>query len=625
LGQQALDFCDEHGVTPIIVLGRSYTIYNPVLNSNVPAIVREQGALPIPIDCYPVAADVPVFEDVFWGYGQRNLRAAHQIRRTEGTYSIWCSNYACGPDSFCLPLYAYQMEGKPYAVIETDGHSGDAGTKTRVEAFLYCVREDLARTERRSATSLHVLEQEKAQFTDVRARGEIVLITRMGPDTEALASCMRGVGVRAETLPMPTRERLALGRRHTSGKECVPLTLTVGTILQRLEEDRHNDTRFAVFMPTANGPCRFGLYALLHKVIYERLGWKDRVRVWSPHDAEYFADIPRGFSVLVMSGFMCADLMQEMLFDARPAERSTGAALRIYEEASAELFALLEKKGSENLELGFALGEVANGRLFGCAALLERTARRFAEVRVPGPLPTVAVVGEIYVRCDPFANDFVIDRLQARGIRVRFAPFNEWLEYTDYLAGLDERQEGFASWLSSQVQGWIQRQTYQIVTQIMGWPPRTRVQDALDAAAPYIRADLHGEAVLTVGAPVHEWRHGHIDAVLNVGPLECMPSKIAEAQFFHVAEQEGLLTLTLPFNGDPLDPELFDRFVFDVEQRFRQRQRHAAHQAPSAGISLFAQKLGQNFRLGRAAPVWVKSLARAAGTARFGPRPRRRE
>ena len=34
------------------------------------------------------------------------------------------------------------MEGKPFAVIETDGHSGDAGTRTRVEAFLHCVEED---------------------------------------------------------------------------------------------------------------------------------------------------------------------------------------------------------------------------------------------------------------------------------------------------------------------------------------------------------------------------------------------------------------------------------------------------------------------------------------------------
>ncbi len=113
-----------------------------VLNSNVPALLREQGAIGIPVDCYPVDADTPVFDDMYWGYGQRILRAAHQVRQTPGVYSLFCSNYACGPDSFSLHFYSYIMEGKPFAIIETDGHSGDAGTKTRVEAFLHCVEQD---------------------------------------------------------------------------------------------------------------------------------------------------------------------------------------------------------------------------------------------------------------------------------------------------------------------------------------------------------------------------------------------------------------------------------------------------------------------------------------------------
>ena len=63
----------------------------------------------------------------FWSYTQRILRAAHEIRRTPGVYSIFTSNYACGPDSFTLHHYTRLMEGKPFAIIETDGHAGDAG------------------------------------------------------------------------------------------------------------------------------------------------------------------------------------------------------------------------------------------------------------------------------------------------------------------------------------------------------------------------------------------------------------------------------------------------------------------------------------------------------------------
>ena len=89
IGERALDFCREHDVIPVVVLGRPYTIYNSVLNSNVPPLLREQGAIGIPIDCYEVSDDVPTFEGVYWGHGQKNLRAAHQIRRTPGLYSIF--------------------------------------------------------------------------------------------------------------------------------------------------------------------------------------------------------------------------------------------------------------------------------------------------------------------------------------------------------------------------------------------------------------------------------------------------------------------------------------------------------------------------------------------------------
>jgi len=195
-----------------------------------------------------------------------------------------------------------------------------------------------------------------------------------------------------------------------------------------------------------------------------------------------------------------------------------------------------------------------------------------AALKGPDRLPTVLVVGEIYVRCDPFANDFVIDRLESSGIRVRFAPFTEWLEYVDHVNAHSGQPRGFADWFSTQLRAQIQNSTYQIVARQLAWPPRTSVPDSLRAAAPYIRQELNGEAVLTLGGPLHEYGEGLIDGVLNVGPLECMPSKIAEAQFFHAAEDHRLLSLTLAVNGDPIDPELLDGFIFAVKERFfRQR------------------------------------------------------
>ena len=81
---------------------------------------------------------------------------------------------------------------------------------------------------------------------------------------------------------------------------------------------------------------------------------------------------------------------------------------------------------------------------------------------------------------------------------------------------------------------------------------------------------------------MHAWRDRHVDAVLSVGPLECMPNKLAESQLVHVGEAEGLLSLTVSTNGDPVDPEPLDAFAFEVHARFRGRAPSRAHRPESA-------------------------------------------
>lgn len=572
-GRRALAFCAEHDIVPVVVLGRPYTIYNGVLNSNVPALLREQGAIAIPVDCFPVEETTPAFPDIYWAHGQANVRAAHQIRRTPGVWSLYCSNYSCGPDSFVLHFYAYAMEGKPYAVIETDGHSGDAGTKTRVEAFLHCVAGDrLPAAPPRVPNDFRHVRRDATGLADVRARGDRLLIPRMGPAAEVVAACFRAAGVPAESLPMPDREALGTGRRFTSGKECLPMALTLGSLLQRLARERERGTRFTFLMATTSGPCRFGAYHLLDRITLARLGWADRVRLWSPLDRDYFDSLPAGFEALVCSAFVGSDLLLESLYHARPVETRRGAAAAIYERRFRELIALAERQPGAQLSATRAIAEIASGRLFGVRRLLRDAARELASVRGTGQPPTVLVLGEIYVRCDPFANDFVIDHLEARGVRCRFAPFNEWIEYTDAWGEMMGTTRGLAR-LKPRLRQRIQDVAYRTVADVLGWPPRPRVRDSLHAAATYLRPDLGGEAVLTLGDAVHEWRNGLIDGVVSVGPLECMPTKLAASQFFHVAEREGLLSLTLSLNGEPADVEALDNFAYEVHARRAARTR----------------------------------------------------
>ena len=64
---------------------------------------------------------------------------------------------------------------------------------------------------------------------------ESVLIPMLGANSEVLAAGLRGRGLRAETLPPVDAEALRVGRRLTSGKECIPACMNLGALIRRLK------------------------------------------------------------------------------------------------------------------------------------------------------------------------------------------------------------------------------------------------------------------------------------------------------------------------------------------------------------------------------------------------------
>jgi hypothetical protein len=176
------------------------------------------------------------------------------------------------------------------------------------------------------------------------------------------------------------------------------------------------------------------------------------------------------------------------------------------------------------------------------------------------------------VRGVDFANDFLVQKLEARGLRVHLATKTEWVQYCGYAATLEDGRNRLVDRFSNWVRRRIEAAAFAAMAPFLNWPCPVSTAESLTAAEPYVSPALLGEAVLTVGAPLHEWRHGQIDAVICVGPLECMPTKIAEAQYHHLAEREGVLSLTLNFNGDPLNTTALDNFAYEVKSRFAGRR-----------------------------------------------------
>ncbi|MDZ7318326.1 MAG: acyl-CoA dehydratase activase [candidate division KSB1 bacterium] len=138
-GEEALQVLQANNEKAIILLGRTYNIYDKMVNLNVPMKLRQQyGINLIPLDFLPIEGiDIADLNDnMYWNYGRKILQAARWSSRYPNFHLIYITNFKCGPDSY-IKHYVRQAAQKPLLTLQFDEHSNDAGIMTRCEAYLH--------------------------------------------------------------------------------------------------------------------------------------------------------------------------------------------------------------------------------------------------------------------------------------------------------------------------------------------------------------------------------------------------------------------------------------------------------------------------------------------------------
>ncbi len=138
-GRQALEQILATGEPGMVLVGRPYNMHDAGVSLAVARKLREQyGVNVLPIDALPLAGtDVSDLNDnMYWAYGRRILAAGKLVAEHANLHIIYVTNFKCGPDSFLKGFIRPAARGKPFLTLQFDGHSNDAGTMTRCEAYL---------------------------------------------------------------------------------------------------------------------------------------------------------------------------------------------------------------------------------------------------------------------------------------------------------------------------------------------------------------------------------------------------------------------------------------------------------------------------------------------------------
>jgi predicted CoA-substrate-specific enzyme activase len=137
-GRKAIDRVRVTGEKAIVLVGRGYNMFDRTINLSVAAkLAGIYGINVIPMDFIDTRG-IPVDgvnPNMFWNYGRRIIQTALMVAKEPDFDMIYITNFKCGPDSF-IKQYIRDALGKPFLVLQFDGHSNDAGMMTRCEAYL---------------------------------------------------------------------------------------------------------------------------------------------------------------------------------------------------------------------------------------------------------------------------------------------------------------------------------------------------------------------------------------------------------------------------------------------------------------------------------------------------------
>ncbi len=515
----------------MVLFGRSYNAFAKEANLGIPQKFSSRNITLIPHDFIP-SEHLDSSENMYWGAGNQILRSARFVKNHEQLFGTYITNFSCGPDSMMIPYFRKIMGNKPSLTLELDSHSADAGLNTRIEAAVDIIFRYRELSKKgmlyENISAFKVVEIQGDVITDsygkkhnIRDKNVKVIIPQMGKyGTDAFSAAFRYCGINSEPHPENTFEILKIGRGLTTSKECIPLTLCAGAMVNHQMNNPNPDEITLMFMVTGCGPCRQGQYTVYLKDI---IASKKLINhgIITLTDEDSYSGLGNDFFIRAFIAITIGDVIQNVY--------SAIAALAVNQKSALELFEQEWKKIVAKIETGTSKEIYSQ---------LKRTASKLSNIEKIHSLEDavkVALVGEIFVRNEDFSRRELVQKLLEHNIVIKTSPAGEYIFYANYqIKSLYKKHlPSLNTRMRFKLREIVQRKVELRIKNILAQSGFVEcepldIERLVNHSRGLIPIDLEGEAILTVGSALADIVH-HASGVISLGPFGCMPSRVAES------------------------------------------------------------------------------------------------
>ena len=371
-----------------------------------------------------------------WAYMNRIMKSAQwAAEQGNDVHFVQMTSFGCGPDSFIQDEIRDIMKrhGKPFTLLKIDDVSNIGSLKLRVRSLVESLQSQVAHgllaADYKSAE--HLTEAQPLVQTKVFTRQDVhrkILAPFMTEYlTPIIPPILKLIGYDVEVLPMSDEASAELGLRFANNEVCYPATLIVGDIIKALKSGKYDLQNTAVVMSQTGGQCRATNYAGLIKRAMVSNGFQDVPLITlgvtaSTGEASGNTDDKQdyneqdGFNVpwlkysqIIVTAILYGDAINEMYNACIVRERKPGIA----KELRDKYMHLIDEP-------------IAKNSAKGLVKLLEQAAEEFDQMTLDKDLPKVGIVGEIFLKFNPFSHQYLEQHIISKGIEVvppLLAPF----------------------------------------------------------------------------------------------------------------------------------------------------------------------------------------------------------
>lgn len=410
-----------------------------------------------------------------------------------------------------------------------------------------------------------------------RLQGRTLWIPRMTyAGARMAASVFRSIGIDARVTPPSDERTLELGGLYSSGEECYPEKVTLGDFLRVIHSDDFDPSRTAFFMPTAEGPCRFGQYAPYLRQVLTEMG-HEQIPIISPTSKNGYdgvADHGQEMVRCLWNALVASDILRKLLLKTRPYETRAGAADEAFERS---LDLVDEVMSAPDVKFSRRRAQLVDALVTG------RDLFRGVPARYTKDRPLIGVVGEIFCRLNTFSNYDAVRRIEAHGGEAWLADVTEWVWYTNWSQKSLLQRDGKTFSLAmagALLKNAVQRRDEEKLLapfreEFVGYEePHDVYHDVLEPAWPYLPADgALGEMVLSVGKSVYLYEKG-VDGIIDISPFSCMNGIVSEAVYHAVSDDHDQMPIrNFYFDATSSNMERDLDIFMELALSYRRRKR----------------------------------------------------